>query len=721
MDSPVYFVENLTLQVWILSVWPRLFRHRQRDGRRATRCYVIDGSRLAMLVAKALAWIAGATVERLVFRFADVRDETGMVSWLRLLYLDLADVQQDATREPVFQELAQALPRHDRLPRFLAKKLVGSISVNRQTTWRAVYLIQVCAWKAKREGLDGGATLVLERRPWLNAIVRYASVHGVTVIPVRAGPNIRAALRRRLTPEILDVLRYVRYRVSWSTLWRFERRGSSTPRSAISSNGQVAPPGRLEGGAPESKPCVGVAYYGQLNLSHPERHSELFFWHGSSLRGEDVLVMFGSPSDPLDLEKWAELREHGMGAVVLHPGATTIPDAPIITHPRAAGQKAHGGTLISHKGPEAAWLREQISDYHASQAYWSDVFARQNVKVYVTWYKNESANFPIAEALQELGGVTAVYQRSYEPHPSPNAAVGVDISFSFSQEAAEVERRSNSLIRYQVTAGYPGDHRFPLLRELAQTTRDKLQGSGARRILAYFDENTIDDGRWLNGHHFTRENYAFLLEKLLDVPWLGLVIKPKTPQTLRRRLGPVAEMLEHAEATGRCYIYEGGGAIQGWYPPAAAALAADVAVHNLCARTAGIEAALAGVPTVLIDREGWSLGPLYQRSVAPQVFTDWEGLWEACDQHWSTPGGIPGFGDWSAILDGLDPFRDGRAAERVGTYIKWLIEGFQAGGDRETVMAGAAERYCALWGSDKVTEVNSALPSVPSILDYKQG
>ena len=95
--------------------------------------------------------------------------------------------------------------------------------------------------------------------------------------------------------------------------------------------------------------------------------------------------------------------------------------------------------------------------------------------------------------------------------------------------------------------------------------------------------------------------------------------------------------------------------------------------------------------------------------------------WEACDQHWPTPGGIPGFGDWSAMLDELDPFRDGRAAERVGTYIKWLIEGFQAGGDRETVMAGAAERFCALWGSDKATEVNSALLSVPSVLNHKQG
>jgi hypothetical protein len=124
------------------------------------------------------------------------------------------------------------------------------------------------------------------------------------------------------------------------------------------------------------------------------------------------------------------------------------------------------------------------------------------------------------------------------------------------------------------------------------------------------------------------------------------------------------------------------------------------------AATAGMEAALAGVPSLLLDREGFTVSPLYRLGVGSVVFQDWEGLWKACQQHWSTPEGIPGFGDWSSMLEELDPFRDGRAAERMGTYIQWLLQGFQAGLGRETVMADAAERYCNLWGSDKITQVN---------------
>ena len=45
----------------------------------------------------------------------------------------------------------------------------------------------------------------------------------------------------------------------------------------------------------------------------------------------------------------------------------------------------------------------------------------------------------------------------------------------------------------------------------------------------------------------------------------------------------------------------------------------------------------------------------------------------------------------------------------MGAYIQWLLEGFKAGLDRETIMADAAQRYCEIWGKDKVTEVSGGL------------
>lgn len=717
MKPALYFVEHLTLRNWVFYLWPRLIWSRLSKENRVIRCYVIDGSQLSMLIARGSAWIVGTAVEKLEFSLVDVQDESGALIGLRILHQDMEEVQQIAMAEPEYQELSQLGPLPDRLPIFLAKSIASVTWTEQSTLWRAILLVQISAWKTKQTGDENiHPSLFLSRRPWIKAITDYARRNGVSIIPVPSAVRLQTILRRKAPPKIIDALRVLRYRMRQRGLIRSVYSLFQPEPEAISTEDSSALTLQSEVVNHEPAPRVAVEYYGQLNLNHPELHSNLFFWQESSMPGRDMLLTFAYPADPLGQHKWAELQEHGIGAAVLHPGATTLPNIPVFTHRPERKQTHPEGVSITPSGLERTWLKEQIANYQSLRGYWADFFASYGVKVYVSWSKNGGTHCAIADALQSVGGVTAIYQRSYESHPSPETTVGADIVFGFSPTVAEVERRSNSVIQYHVTTGYVGDHRFPLLRSQAQTVRDKLQQQGAKHILCYTDENSGDDSRWHTGHPFMRKNYAFLLEKLITNPWLGLVIKPKTPQTLRRRLGPVAELLQEAEATGRCHLFEGG-VIQGSYPPAAAGLAADIAIHgHLGAGTAGVELALAGVPTLLLDREGWPTSPLHRIGKGLVAFTDWEGLWEACTQHWATPGGIPGFGDWSSMLDELDPFRDGRAAERMGTYVQWLIEGFKMGYDRERTMADAAERFAEMWGRDKITQVNSVYSSPCAVI-----
>jgi len=320
--------------------------------------------------------------------------------------------------------------------------------------------------------------------------------------------------------------------------------------------------------------------------------------------------------------------------------------------------------------------------------------------------KYDANHCAVADALQANGGVMALYQRAFETDPSPITTVSADIVFGFSDLTADVERRSGSTAQYHVTTGYLGDHRIPLLRESAQEIRQGLQSNGAKHIMAFFDENSREDARWHLSHQDMQENFRFLLQKVLDEPWFGLVIKPKLPRHLRSRLGPVAEMLNRAEATGRCRVFDDGG-FRGFHPPTAAALAVDIAVHgHLSAATAGVESALAGIPTLLLDTEGWGTSRFYELGVGKTVFTTWESLWSACLESWSDTSDSTDMGDWSMMLDEIDPFRDGRAAERMGTYLHWLLESFKNGADRAVAMADAAQRYGELWGHDKVTDIN---------------
>lgn len=400
-----------------------------------------------------------------------------------------------------------------------------------------------------------------------------------------------------------------------------------------------------------------------------------------------------------------------MQAVALHPRATTIPTAPLcIPSLRRFRSTAVPRLLFPHRTPEVRWLNEQIEHYRVLRAYWTDLFWRQHIKIYVSWYKHDAAHCTIADALEELGGVAAIYQRSYELFPTPETATAADVVFVFSPLTAEMEQRTSSSRPYYVTTGYIGDHRFAPLRTQAAEARERLARHGATHVFTFFDENSSDDSRWQMGHAVMREHYAFLFDKVLSETWLGLILKPKVPSTLRRRLGPLAESLDRALATGRCVVYEGG-AILGSHPPAAAALAADIAIHgHLFAVTAGVESALTGTPTLLMDREGWSISPLYRLGVGRVVFTDWPSLWKACREHWTWPSGIPGFGDWTPLLNELDPFQDGRAGERMGTYLLWLLEALKAGLDREAALTQASERYTTRWGVDKVVIPSTVHP-----------
>jgi len=707
-DDRVWCVERLTLRSWWFSLMPRLV-WRRLAGQGVQRCCVLESSRLTRAVAVTSGRLVGVAVEPVQARLLDLRDEEGRWMRLRIAYRDLADVLEEVMAEPVFREAFTTQPPNSRFPTYLRRVLTSTGLSGRGTLWRALLTVRVCAWAlSSRHRVGQQPVVFMERYPGLRGISRYALRLGLRVVPLPASVDVVGWLRGRINPDLRRLIASLRRR------WQLRRRLWRGARQVVMKGGR-----RPRGEA--ARPRVAVEYYGHLNLERPECYSDLFFLQQAPLADGDLLMFFNLTRDPLGQEPWNELRRRGIGAVALHPRATTVAEVPVFV-PRLRRDRTNGGLplrLPACRVPEATWLRARLATYRAIRDDWAELLAACNVNVLLTWFKYSEAHCAIAEAMEHVGGVTAIYQRSYEGDSSPETTINADIVFSFSRDTAELERHAHSVIPYHVTVGYPGDHRFPLLRESAARLRQTLMAHGVQRIIAYADENSLADSRWLLDHRSQQENYGFLLEKLLAESWLGLVLKPKSPATLRQRLGPVADLLRRAEATGRCYVFEEGW-LQGSFPPSAAGLAADVGIHgHLFAGTAGMEMALAGVPTLLLDREGWSVSPLYRLGVGRVVFTDWTALWKACLDHWRRPEGVSGFGDWSPLRDELDPFHDGRAAERIGTYVRWLLDGFKAHRPRAMVMAEAAERYATRWGTDKVQSVNARVNDVANAREAK--
>lgn len=675
MSSSI-FVEHLTFIQWVFQIFPASF------GLKKSPVFVFDASPITLRITKLFGRFFGIQIEKLDFRLVDIKDENGLLVREKIPYDDLIRVQEKILSSDFFAKFLKSAEIRNRMPTYIAKNISDVSFLVQANLQRALLLIQIAVWVLKGRGdKEVSCHLYLENRSWFSFIEEYGLEYGILVRELL--PRFHVSIRKGWFQHIYHQFLYYTWHVRFGFKGKFP-------------NGKREKP---------DLPMVAVEYYGQFNLEEPHKHSDFFFLQQSQLSGKNVMATFGSYKNPLDDEKWNALQKHGIRSVIVHPRATKVPHCPPLRPKFYRGGEKNIRAFVSSSSLaqlEKKWLKETLRSYDQKRSYWKDIFQKQNAKIYLSWYRYDGSHCAIADAIRDLGGVMAIYQRALDTVPLIDTRVDVDIVFGFSKFCADLDRKTKSTIPHFVVTGYLGDHRFALLRDQAKKVRENLKKNGATHIITYLDENSAEDSRWHTGHEFMRVNYDFLFRQVLSDSTIGLVLKPKVPHTLRRRLGPVAALLDEALGTGRVYFYDRYG-----YPPCAAALASDVTIHgHLSAGTAGMECALAGVPTLLLDRESWPVSPLYQLGVGKVVFTDWPSLWGTCQEHWKNPKGIPGFGDWSSMINEFDPFRDGRAAERMGTYTQWLLESFRTGSNREEAMEEASTRYRKTWGQDKVFSVN---------------
>lgn len=707
LDNYTYFIERLTVGNWVLTIFPFFIRRLKQKK----IVYYIDCSQLGIVIAAGMAKLIRIKIKRFSFRMVEMKDNKGNLLSFKILFNDLGDLQDDIFKRPVFKKIMESKEVNSYIKVFLRKQALFDTKEGADQPWdsgsfKALILVRYALREENNKAKGGKVVFFMDKRLWSDEISKYAASYNVEIIWM---PKPIIEIRRPLKIVILSLFKR-RYILWFKTLKNYIiNEVILKPFQYLTFRNRNVSYELPIRSLQNMFPRLAVDYYGQFNLNKPELFSDLFFWHQSLLSGEDISIVFNIKQYPLDMEKVKWLNHYNMEALVLNPKVLGDTLLPVFYHWPRIFRKKRLFDISDY--PEKKWVNQQMEHYQTDYEYWKEFFSKNNIKIYITWFKYDASHCVIADALQSQGGVTTMYQRSFEEFSAPSRSVACDVFFGFSHKNAEIEEKAKSIIAYYIEVGYPGDYRFPLLHKQAQEIRRRLQRRGAKRIISFFDENSSNrDPRWLPDLKFLRVNYSFLLEKVLSESEMGLVIKPKTPFILKQCLESMNELFNRAKQTGRLFIFGIEGK-ENSYPPVAAALASDIAVHgHLCAATAGVESALAGVPTLLLDREGWPGSSLYGLGEGKVVFTNWEDLWKACKEHWAVSGGVPGFGDWSLMINEIDSFRDGMAAERIGTYLKWLLDGFKERLNRERVMADAAQRYVDIWGKDKIKRINTTVP-----------
>lgn len=690
-DSAIY-VEYLTVWGWFKVILPALRLCLNQQPNSKPRCYIFDSTPLALLLARCWALCEGFTVEKLDFQMIDARDEQGVSVHWRVSYKDIREIQRLILSNSDFKFFTSSMDPACYAAAYLAKSPIYSYDFCGPRKYRELYhvlmMTRIACWHQWRfNNSSSSFCLYINQRPWMKELQEYTQSYGVHLCSLG-----KMQLWRWRWTKYRDKLRKLNFRLLRALVRHkiFDLKakyGLAECRTYFTTDTMR----------------ILTERHGQLNLGNPQYHSDVFFANGQGISLKDIIISFNSADDPIDTIKYKLLSAHGLAAVALTPQSSTVdPSLVPVFHPNqqfSAGVSNH--TLLPQMNEEVKALTFSLNEYHNLRSYWKQFFQRYNIKLYTSWVNCGINQIAIADAIAGVGGISSIYQRSYKPNSSPQTTVVADIIFDFSPQVYEIERDSGSLFCYHVATGYLGDYRFELLRSKAAKIRQQLMAHGAKHIIAYFDETTVDDARWMYGHKFLQDNYSFWLNKIIEHKEFAIIFKPKMPNTLRRRLGPIAVILKEAEQTGRCFVFEGGAPLS-FFPPAAAALASDIAIQEiLTGGTAGLESALAGVKTLLMDLDGWPLSPLHK--LGPNVvFKDWPSAWEACVEYFQDPQSRPHFGDWSLMINELDPFCDGRAAERMNAYLKELLEGLRRQEMPSNVMEMVAERYERRWGRDKV-------------------
>lgn len=678
------FVEKLSVVSWlwllpfIIWLWFR--------GRVAiVGLYYFEISRGGKFVLELAKGIGFAYGERVDFSYVDVRKADGSSAGVSIEAIDSAEVC-DSVWMAMFEGnpvVARYQKRFDenRVIVFLEKCLVQEFAP------KLLLINVVSSYPNNQEKrAEGSPIFFVARTHWFRQLECYARKQGVC---------LEAYGWQSPLP-----------RLSLCALWKigalfgkrfFERR---SPIGALVHN----PSSPIPEDHSLSRGCIAMAYEGRGLTFDLTKRSDLFWVPFVQCAPDKLLVYFTAPDD-LDREKLAVLKQASIRAVdktsisggedLLGLMSEAVGLVPLLIR-----------SLVTEpsKFTVNLWIAFQMLNFIRQYNGWLQFFRAFNVRVNVdstAWVKER---LPVDQAIADLGGICASYQFAAECYPEILRARVVDVHFGFSPFFVESDRRSGSNIGQFVAVGYVRDHAFSGVRGRADQLRKRLTGRGARFIVCFLDESFSEDKRCGPCRESQVANYEFLLARLLEERELGLIFKPKRPSTFQRLLEPCSDLLDEALATGRCFVFKDGVRTTDNLP-CEASQASDVAIGLLCGTSPALESALAGTPTVLLDREGLAFHPFYALETAGMLFRDWESLWNTLWAHRRDPASVPGFGDWSPVLNRFDPFRDGRAAERIASYISWLAEGLEDGLSREETMEMARRRYVEIWGEDKVLEI----------------
>ena len=657
----VIFIEFFCLRNFIIIFFDLL--KKKKIYSKFNQYYYIDSSILGKYIIFFLRVFFSLNIKELKFKYVDLKDSNNESIRLRLNRKDFFEFQNLVINDDIFFKLHPNINNYY-LDYFKLSLIDGHLIMEPDSIYRGLFIINVVKYFIEKNNIKNNIFFIVQKS-WMSSILDYAKQFNINLSPIPVSSKFKRKypLAYKLKIQFPSLMYF---KSMFKYLIKFQNPFTK-----------------------EKKKKIFLEPIEFFYLKNDGSKSDFFINNNSNLSFDDIFYPYGNESKKRSLEKYYNIDINNKVKFI-------NPFSSVVNHSKPM-------KIYNHKD-EYIYCEKLSKQYYVTKNYWEKYFSANNISVYFSYNKYDKNHIAKSEAMKNIGGTSALFQYAYEGIKQPSCEVYSDIYFNYSNNLLF---KNLSYSDYNISVGYIMDYAFDLLKKDAKKLRDSLRQNGAKKIIAVFDENSKDDTRWHSGHELQRDNYFYILEKVLSENYLGVIFKPKVPRTIRQRLGKVNDLLNEAMKTGRCHILgdEGESYNHSIIHPVFAGLASDVAVHgHLCGGTAGVECALANIPTLLIDREGDPFNKLNNKLYGKNiVFTNWKDAINFIIEDFKTIKKNSKFGMWpSDFLNEIDQFRDGKAAFRMGNYLMSIIEGFNSGLKRDDVLNMAAEKYIGMYGKDKV-------------------
>ena len=469
--------------------------------------------------------------------------------------------------------------------------------------------------------------------------------------------------------------------------------------------------GPLRNGKSNSTPVLATKYQPYSLTFDLTSRSDIFWLLKSKIPHDQVLIYFGRTDIPATDVMGSVLRKNGVKSIAMSKGATNTSKISVYRPSILLAEMLSRltGSIILKIFKEISNFRLESLVYFVGALYFVreyskayDFYKCMGIKVNVSSADTVIDDIPRWVALKALGGVSVSYQKSCLEDVDVLLASTTDVYFQFGPYYFPLTQRAGWDNYSTISCGYITDYSFVAVKERSKALRKRIMAKGAKFIVCYFDQGSGDDRLRFISNRKSAYVYERLLRWVIADENIGLLCSPKRPVTLSARISNCVALMEKAKATGRFILMDGDYSSSNYATEAAQA--SDIVIALLVGGTAGLESSLSGQRTIFLDLEGSYSYPEYRRGRNVIVFDSLDNMINAIERYRWNPESFDELGniDMMHMIKEKEPFRDGKAAERIGQYLYWLLDSFGKGETREGAMKYANQNYAEMWGAKKM-------------------